>query len=93
MTGVVFLKDKFVVLVQVKGRSYLMNPAGHRYYGESFLDCVIRNTKEETELKIKTPSLLSQWTYNYGFGGLSWVGKTVGYYGEADCLLIFPFFI
>lgn len=85
---VVFVEHKnetYVILVQVKGRSYVMNPAGHRKWDESYEDCAKRETKEETGLDIIQSNPLAELTFSTGFGGLKWTGKTVAFYGYAKC--------
>ncbi len=58
---VIFAKYKtqtFAVLVQVKNRKYVMSPAGYkdRVLDETLLETAIRETLEETELKIDPKS-------------------------------------
>lgn len=93
MTGgcmVVFVEKNnklYVTLVKVKGRPYIMNPAGHRNIGESYEKCAIRETKEETNIDIPIENVkpLATWTFNTGFGGLKWIGKTKAFYGITKC--------
>lgn len=77
----------FVVLVQVNGRKYIMNPAGYSSMNEPVIETVIREVKEETGLKINIETIkqLATWEYNIKYAGLKWNAKTVGFSGTAPC--------
>jgi len=86
--AVVFVRKKsqtYVVLVQVKGRHYLMNPAGHRNPGETYRECAVRETKEETGLVIENLHPLAIWEFKSGYGGLQWDARTMAFYATCDC--------
>jgi len=75
----------YVVLVQVKGRPYLMNPAGHRDFGETFCECAVRETKEETGLVIENLQPLAEWEFETWFGGLKWNALFKAFYATCKC--------
>ena len=81
----------FAVFVQVKGRSYLMNPAGHCDRGETLEECAVRETLEETGLSIELmsvdgeSSVVADWTFKQWFGGVRWKSRTTAFYGKAEC--------
>lgn len=72
----------YFVLVKVKGRPYLMNPAGYSQGEESALAAAIRETQEETNVEIK-PSMvqpLGHFSGSTEFAMLSFVNETHCFY-------------
>ena len=79
----------FVVLVQVKGRTYLTSAQGNCDSGESLKDAAIRETCEETGLNVENLKVLAKAGMAKGgyYGGLRWnpVVSPGYFYGTAKC--------
>lgn len=67
----------YFILEQVKGRPFVMNPAGYsKYYDKNLQQTAQREVFEETELKIKEWQPIAEWCFNLAFAGLKFVGYT-----------------
>jgi 8-oxo-dGTP pyrophosphatase MutT (NUDIX family) len=80
---------RFVVLEQVKGRTYLTSPQGNCDSGELLKDTAIRETFEETGLIVENLKVLARAGMKKGgfYGGLRWnpVVSPGYFYGIAKC--------
>ena len=67
MKGLIFYKDKFLIIKRsekAKGEfHYWEFPGGRMEFGETPLDTLIREIKEETDLKVKPKRPLSTWNF------------------------------
>jgi len=69
-------KEIYLILVKDRTKKYITNPCGTRdSLTESFLECAIRETKEETSVEVLSATECGSYRYKHWAYEIQWPGK------------------